>query len=182
MGSLSTAAMALVPVLSAALSHAATAATESRDAAMDIKAEKIIQEMTDEAGIDEKAWEGRPKSKLVKWLMGVSDKSIAEVAEYIGCQSATLNNKLFRDSFTVEDIVLAAHACGFTLVLINNKTTEGNELFQLIDYKTMFQTKDPDVIARVEKLDDKERQKKADEYQRMKEQLEKMKAEYGFED
>ena len=49
--------MALVPVLSAALSHAATAATESRDAAMDIKAEKIIQEMTDEAGIDEKAWE-----------------------------------------------------------------------------------------------------------------------------
>ena len=50
-------------------------------------------------------WEDRPKSNIVKWLMDKSGRSLEEVAESLGCTTSYLNNKLHRDSFSLDDMI-----------------------------------------------------------------------------
>ena len=58
----------------------------------------------------------RRKSQLVKMLMKASGKKPREMAEALGCSLAYFNNKLFRNSFKFEDLVLLANEAGYELV------------------------------------------------------------------
>ena len=55
-------------------------------------------------------WKNRPKANIVKWLMKQSGVGLEEVAAHLGCSVSYLNNKLSRESFSFEDLILAAYA------------------------------------------------------------------------
>lgn len=66
-----------------------------------------------------KTWEDKPKSNIVKYLMGACDKQTADIAYVLGTTETYLNNKLHRNSFSFEDIAIVAEACGFTMCFID---------------------------------------------------------------
>ena len=67
--------------------------------------------------ITKSSWETRKKSNLIKWLLEKSDVDLENVASHLGYTTTYLNNKLFRNSFSFENILKVAELCGFTLIL-----------------------------------------------------------------
>ena len=63
------------------------------------------------------AWDTRRKSNLIKWLMEKSDIEAPEMAAHLGYSKTYLDNKLQRNSFSFENILKAAEASGYTLIL-----------------------------------------------------------------
>ena len=61
------------------------------------------------------SWEDRPKSNIVNWLMDNSSRSLAEMVESLGCTTSYLNNKLHRDSFSLDDMIIVAYICGYAM-------------------------------------------------------------------
>lgn len=127
-------------------------------------------------------WEDRPKANIVKWLMQQSNTSLEAVAEHLGCTVTYLNNKLFRDSFSFEDLILVAYACGYSFALVNNNTElEAQDAYR-IDLIEHFRHNAPEVLDRVNAIEERIQQERRAEYEQKKAELERMKAEYGFED
>ena len=60
-------------------------------------------------------WETRKKSNLIKWLMMQANLNMDSLAAFLGCTKQYLNNKFNRDSFSFEDIIVAAYACDYTI-------------------------------------------------------------------
>ncbi|MCR5089099.1 MAG: hypothetical protein K6C08_06270 [Oscillospiraceae bacterium] len=127
-------------------------------------------------------WKSRSKANTVKWLMQHSDTSLEKVAEYLGCTVHYLNNKLTRDSFSYEDMILIAYACGYTYVLVNNNEEADIPDSYRVDLIGHFQNGAPETLKRIAEIEEKARNGKREEYERKKAELEKMKKEYGFED
>lgn len=127
-------------------------------------------------------WKTRPKANMIKWLMKQSGTSLESVAEHLGCSVSYLNNKLNRDSFSLDDLILAAYACGYSFVLVKND--------ELIDYPAMcrldlleyFRYSDPEVLKRINAIEEGVQKARREEYEQKKAELERMKKEYGFED
>jgi len=59
--------------------------------------------------------------------------SIDDLASLISCSKQHLNNKLNRDSFSFEDILVAAYVCGFSVCLAN-KSTKKTEKIDVKDF------------------------------------------------
>lgn len=57
-------------------------------------------------------WVDRPKSNLVNWLLKNSNAERKELAMLLGITGAAFDNKMSRNSFSVEDILLIADVCG----------------------------------------------------------------------
>lgn len=127
-------------------------------------------------------WKGRPKANLVKWLMQQSDTSLDTIASYLGCSTNYLNNKLSRDSFSFDDLILVAYACGYTFVLVGNNEEVGSHNSYRVDLLNFFEENDPDSLSRISKLEAEKQQAIRKEYEEKKAELERMKAAYGFED
>ena len=127
-------------------------------------------------------WKGRPKANIVKWLMARSGTGLETVASYLGCTVNDLNNKLTRDSFSFDDLILVAYACGYTFVLVNNnEEIESSDSFR-VDLVDFFRDSDEQVLERVSQRAEEELKAKREEYEKKKAELERMKEEYGFED
>ncbi len=126
-------------------------------------------------------WKSRPKANLVKWLMKESGTSLETVAAHIGCSVSYLNNKLTRESFSFEDLLLAAYACGYTFALIKNDVELENSALHRVDLLEHFNN-DPDVLKRINIIEEKTQKVKREEYEKKKAELDRLRKEYGFED
>lgn len=122
-------------------------------------------------------WKTRKKSNLIKWLMMQSDISMDGLAAYYGCSKQYLNNKFNRDSFSLEDIIVAAYACDYTLVLLANDGSKKRR----IDPESFFD-EDTKTWERISGLKAEVKYSKRAEYEQKKAELERMKQQYGFED
>lgn len=70
--------------------------------------------------MDISKWRSRPKSAIVKTLMCTSNLSREDTANVIGCSVKYFDNKLTRNSFSLEDICKIAKKSGFSLVLVSD--------------------------------------------------------------
>ena len=122
-------------------------------------------------------WEKRKKTNLIKWMMMKSDVSVDRLAEFLGCSKQYLNNKFNRDSFSIDDLVIAAYACNFTITLLEN---EGNSKCR-INPEDFFNA-EPDIWNRISSIMDDDRKSKRAEYEQKKAELERLREEYGFDD
>lgn len=128
-------------------------------------------------------WKNRPKANMVKWLMKQSGVSLEEVAAHLGCSVSYMNNKLTRDSFSFEDLILAAYACGYTFVLVNNNEEISSEDSFRVDLFQHFENEEGKaVLERINAIEEEKKAAKRAEYEAKKAELARMKAEYGFED
>ena len=127
-------------------------------------------------------WEERPKSNIVKWLMDKSGKSIEDIAESLGCSTTYMNNKLYRDSFSFDDMIIVAYVCGYAMTFTaNNPDDKMRDTYQ-INVEKYFNSYDEDALKRLRAYEQKLRMQKKDEYEELKAKLEQLKVEYGFED
>lgn len=127
-------------------------------------------------------WQGRPKSNMVKWMMKQSGVGLDTIAEYLDCSVNYLNTKFARDSFSFEDIIIVAYACGYTFTLANNNGED--EPVYRVDILKHFEHSAPEILKRIDGIEEKSQlmKEKREEYEQKKAELERMKAEYGFED
>ncbi len=136
-------------------------------------------------------WKSRPKANMVKWLMKQSGVSLDTIAEHLGCTVSYLNTKLARDSFSFEDLIIVAYACGYTFVLANNNGEE-EPVFR-VDIIRHFENSEPEVLERIDRIEEKAQaqaakreeyeKKKAEieqEYEKRMAELAKMREEYGI--
>ncbi len=127
-------------------------------------------------------WERRPKANLVKWLMQTGNVSMDTIAEYLKCSKQYLNNKLNRDSFSFDDLLIVAYACGFTFTLTSNEEDpEKRSSFQ-VDFVDYFRACNDSVLVRISEIENQSKAAKRAEYELKKAELERMKKEFGFED
>ena len=106
-----------------------------------------------------------------------SDISIDRLAEYLGCSKQYLNNKFNRDSFSIEDLIIAAFACDYTVALLSNDGSSKRH----IDAESFF-GEDKETWRRISNLKNDSVENKRAEYEQKKAELERMKKEYGFDD
>ncbi len=138
-------------------------------------------------------WKARPKANMVKWMMKQAGVSLEMIAEHLGCTVSYLNTKLARDSFSFEDLIVVAYACGYTFVLANNDGDE-EPVFR-VDIIRHFENSEPEVLERINAIEEKTQlqvtkrqeyeKKRAEieqEYEKKKAELERMREEYGIED
>ena len=114
--------------------------------------------------------------KVVYEKAGLSSK---EMACYFGCSKEYLSNKLHRDSFSIDDLIIAAFASDYVITFIKKDENEAQIEIDAIDFFTGY---DDETAERIMSLKKNKRQKKKEEYILKKAELERMKAEYGFED
>ena len=132
-------------------------------------------------------WGGRPKSRLVKWLMDKGDRTLSDIASCLGCSTAYLNNKLHRDSFSFEELLVIAYICGYVVTLISNDTKGAEdskrEPYQIdvMEHLRANQSNAKLLDSLVQFKKDEE-EKRYIEYKKLKEKVERMKAEYGYQD
>lgn len=69
----------------------------------------------------ETTYKNRPYSRLVCRMMDKGKKDRSEIAEYIGHSIAYFNNKLNRGSFSLDELVTIANACGYYVLFTNSK-------------------------------------------------------------
>ena len=123
-------------------------------------------------------WKTRKKSNLIKILMKKGNISIDDLASLIGCSKHYLNNKLNRDSFSFEDILVAAYVCGFSVCLTNKRTKKTEE----IDVKDFIENNTNYSWDQISSFSSEQQLKIRKEYEQKKADLERMKEEYGFQD
>lgn len=126
-------------------------------------------------------WKSRPKANMVKWMMKQSGTSLEKIAAHLGCSVSYLNNKLTRESFSFEDLLLVAYACGYTFVLVNNNEEISSKDSFRVDLLKHFEN-EQEVLDRINAIEEEKKQAKRAEYEAKKAELARMKAEYGFED
>ena len=122
--------------------------------------------------------EDKTKTALIKKMAEESNTSIETLSEYLGCKPQSLRNKMFRNSFSIDDLVIAAYACGFSVVLKNNATNKDT----VIDLVEFFKPMDDDILVRISDLEKKNKAAKRAEYNKLKAELKKMRDEYGFDE
>ncbi len=150
-----------------------------------------VSKQTEPVDLVSETWKGRPKSNMVKWLMRRSGASPDRIAKYLGCTVNYLNNKLSRDSFSLDDLIIIAYVCGYTFVLLDNNEESISANSFRIDLLEYFKADDTDdernshykaIINRISTIEAENKASKRAEYESKKAELERMKVEYGFED
>lgn len=127
-------------------------------------------------------WSERPRSNLVKHLMGRSGKTKEEIAACLGVSTRYFNNKLHRDCFSLDEIIAVAYVCGYLMMFRgNNPKAQEQDSFQ-IDVQEYFAARDRETLLRLYQHDEWIREKKKAEYDDLRVRLEQMKAAYSFED
>ena len=127
-------------------------------------------------------WDDRPRSNIIKWLMDKSSRSLEEIAKGLGRSVGYLNNKIHRGSFSIDELIIVAYICGYTVTLTSNDPDEEEHTSYQIDVREYFGGYDEDVLRRLHSYEMSLKERKRAEYEDLKAQLEKMKTEYGFED
>ena len=122
--------------------------------------------------LDDGVYKNRKKSALVKWLFNHSYfASYSELSSIMELSLPYFHNKLNRNSFSFEDILLISELCGFTVSLVNNET---GEIYK-INLNEFFSEEN------FERLCKQVYEAKREEYNSLKKELERMNQLYGFD-
>lgn len=127
-------------------------------------------------------WAGRPKSNIMKWIAAKSNTDLDALARYLGCSREYLNNKLSRNSFSFDDFVAAAYACGYSITFTRFDQTSDSLKSYVVDFVKYFGNCKPQFVLDTVQLLQTEKHSKRAEYEQKKAELERMRKEYGFED
>lgn len=73
-------------------------------------------------------YKNRRRSNLIKWLMREGGLTVQETADRIGTTKEYLNNKLVRDSFSIEDILRVSKAANKSVFIVDNETGKAMRL------------------------------------------------------
>ncbi len=127
-------------------------------------------------------WEDRPKSNIVKWLIEKSGANLEDIASCLNCSELYLNSKLHRDAFTFDDMIVIAYVCGYSLAFEGNNP-DGRQQSQFqVDVEEFFKSSDDNILERLHNYDTIRKQRKREEYDKLKAKLNQMREEYGFDD
>lgn len=118
----------------------------------------------------------RKKSDLAKFLIKDSGFSRSDIVKILGISSRQyFENKIFRNSFSFEDLIGLAAVGGFRFALIRDSCDkEIIQVFNPVDWLTDEQINNLSNLSL--------RELKRGEYEDLKEKLNEMKDRYGFED
>lgn len=135
-------------------------------------------------------WKNRPKSYLVKWLIEQGKTDVNDMARYLGCSKQYFDNKLNRNSFSFEDILLIAYANGYGIIF---KTVRKDSIPEHVS--TINEFFNEDELARIKQVEEKllnetiERNAQIKAYNKLKDklaatekELAEFKAKYGIKD
>lgn len=135
-------------------------------------------------------WNKRPKSYLVKWLMEQGKTNANDMARYLDCSKQYFDNKLNRNSFSFEDILLIAYANGYRITF---KTARKDST--PVHVLTINEFFNEDELARIKQVKEKllnetiERNAQIKEYNKLKDklaatekELAEFKEKYGIKD
>ena len=118
----------------------------------------------------------KTKASILRFFLENSNLSIEVMAEYLGCQTQSLRNKLARNTVSLDDLIIAAYACDYSVSLHNNKTEEDF----YIDVRDYFDA-DKATQTRLEHLKSQaDISYKRREYERLKAYVSEMEKKYGF--
>ena len=92
--------------------------------------------------------DGKTSSAVIREMMDNAKLNQKELAEFLGCQPQSLSNKFLRNSFSIDDFIITAFACDYSLILHNKKRGTDRELTP----EDFFQSKDPGTLARINRL------------------------------
>lgn len=109
----------------------------------------------------------RNNSAIIKYFMKCSGMPTGPMANYLGCSTSYFNNKLARNSFSIEDLMVASYVCRVGLGVIDPWEYISNI---------------PDTKRRIETIRVAEKKALKDWYYATKEELEAMNKIYGFEE
>lgn len=118
-----------------------------------------------------KLWENRPKSNLIQFMMKQSGVDRNRLTRYFGKRVDLFNNKLNRNTFTFEEIVTAAYACGFNIAFIKD------EKIWLISRKDYMSPYAIDMAKKIFKEDLEDLEEKRKRYLALKAEMEKLEKE-----
>lgn len=114
-------------------------------------------------------WVDRPKSNLVNWLLKNSNAKREELAMLLGITRVAFDNKMTRNSFSVEDILLIADVCNFSIAAVSKTDRSVHEL----NFR--------DFVGDISEQSEKFLSLKRAEYDQLKEKAKKLEEEFGFE-
>ena len=118
----------------------------------------------------------KTKASILRFFLENSNLSIEALAEYLGCQTQSLRNKLARNTVSLDDLIIAAYACDYSVVLHSDKTGEEFNI-NVHDY---FAT-DKATQTRLEVLKSQaDISYKRREYDHLKAYVSEMEKKYGF--
>ena len=120
-------------------------------------------------------WKEKHSTNLIRWLMVQADMKPAVLAEYLGITPGYLNNRFQRNSFGIHDVIIAAYATGFKLMLVNKDTKRAYEI-DYRDYLTDAQLK------RLERAEVMKKEALYQEYLTYKQLAKQMEETYGFKE
>lgn len=114
-------------------------------------------------------WLDRPKSNLINWLLKNSNVKRQDLMVLLNVSRPYFENKMSRNCFSLEDILLAADLCNFSLALVSKKDRSVHEL----NFR--------DFVGDISEQSEKFLSLKRAEYDRLKEKAKKLEEEFGFE-
>jgi len=124
-------------------------------------------------------WRNKKKSALIRWLMSKkADLNREKLGELFGSSKGAVDMKMSRDSFSIDELIIAAYAADYEIVLRNNST--GDE--KTIDAREWFRNYDKDTFERLKSIHPEPTSAELAAYERKKRELEDLKREYGIKD
>ena len=118
----------------------------------------------------------RKMSALIQWMMEHSGVTKTKLAGYLDCSLGYFNNKLTRNSWSFDDLVIAAYASGMCFVL-----DDGEEQYS-INIVDWFADYDLESLQRIVSLKRQSYENAKEVYLAKKKELEEIKQKYGFKD
>ena len=114
----------------------------------------------------------RPLSAIVNWLSKKSNKSRDEISKTIGFSREYFDNKLYRDSFTVDDIVSITYICGYRLTIVEESKVVDPTNVIVIDPERYLEVRNPDRLEKIHEVRENERNELVERYFKLKSELE----------
>lgn len=125
------------------------------------------------------SWQNKKKSALMRWLMNQkTDLTREKLGKLFGSSKGAVDMKMSRDSFSIDELIIAAYAADYELVLRNK--ANGDE--KTIDARDWFRNYDKDTFERLKSIHPEPTSAELATYERKKMELEQMKMEYGIKD
>lgn len=106
------------------------------------------------------AWKDKPRSNTVKFIMKMYGLTAKDTADILGVSTTYFNNKLFRGSFSFDDIMLLSEACDCPMCFIPK---QGGFIFKPSIKK--------ETADRLQELKDKKLERKRKEREELKARL-----------
>lgn len=104
-----------------------------------------------------KTWATRCKSRLVKILMEAGCVDTKVVADKLRISTNYFNNKLHRNSWSLEDLIQVAETCGYSFVLMPTKAAEKETMEPseeiMLAYKAGYNQAKAEMLKKIKEME-----------------------------